>query len=133
MCSWSCYTNHSAPQFPGQERHVYMQNIQTKSISGLPLPSLCFLTPLWQSFSTLPHICCVLPDASLARNYTLKGAQVEAEKIRNTGRNRSKRVRKHLKNSALIVAYLLVQASRNSNKEAEQLCGCNNSNRQGYS
>lgn len=38
-----------------------------------------------------------------------------------------------LRNSALIVAYLLVQASRNSNKKAEQLFGCNNSNRQGYS
>lgn len=109
-----------------------MQEIQTKSISGLPLPSLCFLTALAVILYLAPYLLCA-PDASLARNYTLKGAQVEAEKIKNTGRNRSIRIRKQTQNSALIVAYLLLQASRNSNKEAEQLFGCNNSNRQGYS
>jgi len=40
---------------------------------------------------TLPLICCGLPDVSLSRNYTSKGAQATAEKTRNTGINSSKR------------------------------------------
>lgn len=111
------------------QSHMCMQEVEMKKI----LWDLLFLLFVSYLAQPLPLICHMLPDLSLSRNYTLKVAQVIAVKIRSTGKKSKKRETKTDSEILHCTQLTYLCRLRNRSMEAEQLFGCNNSSRQGYS